>query len=380
MSHRREAPAERTDGTPAPETKYRLKFAGNAAFQIELRRRADEYFRTSGLHERDCWQMYLKTAIILVGFAAFYVTLVFLVHTWWLALPFAILLGLTGASIGLCIQHDGSHQAYSDHPWLNRLMAMTLDLVGGSSHLWRGKHVLSHHTYTNITGHDGDIDVGVLGRMSPYQKHRVLHRWQHYYLWPVYGFMALKWQLYDDFWEIATGKIRGRAYPRPRGWGWVTFIGGKAVFLTLAFVIPSLVHPFGTVLLFFGATGIVMGLSLAVVFQLAHAVKEAAFTAPPAENQRIEKAWAVHQVEATVDFARGSRTLAWFLGGINFQIEHHLFPRVCHIHYPALSRVVEATCRDFGVRYAEHPSFWAGIAAHFRWLRLNARSDSPARG
>lgn len=378
MSHRRESPTEAPGRPQGKELKQRLKFAGNAEFQIEVKRRADEYFRTSGLHERDCWQMYLKTAVILACFAAFYITLVFLVHTWWLALPFAILLGLTGACIGLCIQHDGSHRAYSDHAWLNRLAAMTLDLVGGSSHLWKGKHVLSHHTYTNITGHDGDIDVGVLGRMSPYQKRRTLHRWQHYYLWPVYGFMALKWQLYDDFWEIASGKIRGRDYPRPRGWELVTFIGGKAVFLTLALVIPSLVHPFGSVLLFFGVTGIVMGMSLAVIFQLAHAVKEAAFLPPPAEAQQVEKSWAVHQVEATVDFARRNRTLAWFLGGINFQIEHHLFPRVCHIHYPALSRVVESTCRDYGVRYAEHRSLWAGIAAHFRWLRSNAMSDSTA--
>jgi linoleoyl-CoA desaturase len=366
------------DGSPDPAIHYRLKYSGDNAFQAELRRRADEYFTKTGQRERDCWQMYLKTAIILTSFAVLYAALVFFVRTWWQALPVAILLGLNGASIGLNIQHDASHNAYSDRAWLNRLMSMTLDLIGGSSHLWRGKHVLSHHTYTNVAGHDGDIDLGVLGRMAPHDKKRPFHRWQHYYLWPVYGFMTLKWQLYDDFWEIGSGKIRGRDYPRPRGWALVTFIAGKIVFLFLAFGLPLLLHPLPTIILYFGITSIVMGLSLAVIFQLAHAVEQADFPLPSKETGRIEKPWSVSQVESTVDFARRSRTLAWFLGGINFQIEHHLFARVCHIHYPAISKIVEGACKDFGIRYAEHRTFWSGVVAHFRWLKRMALSDSTA--
>src|SRR5438128_2700609 len=203
--------------------------------------------------------MYVKTAILLGGFTVVYTLLVFVDQTWWQGLLLAVLLGLSAAGIGFNIQHDGGHQAYSDHPWVNKLMAMTLELIGGSSHLWRWKHVVLHHTYVNITGHDTDIDLGLLARLTPHQRRLPYHRWQHLYLWPLYGLLAIKWQLLDDFRKL--------------------------------------------------------------------------------------------------------------ISGLNFQIEHHLFPRLCHVNYPAISKLVEETCREFGIKYTEHRSFRAGLASHFRWLR-----------
>src|ERR1700756_2718710 len=87
-----------------------LKFGNDNAFQLEVRRRVEEYFRTTGRRQRDCWQMYLKTAILLIGFAASYLLLVFVAQAWWQGLLLAILLGLSAAGIGFNIQHDGSHQ------------------------------------------------------------------------------------------------------------------------------------------------------------------------------------------------------------------------------------------------------------------------------
>src|SRR2546422_9292323 len=134
------------------QPRQQLKFADGNAFQLELRRRVEEYFRTTGRRPRDCWQMYLKTAILLAGFAVSYTLLVFADQTWWQGLLLAVLLGLLAAGIGFNIQHDGGHQAYSNHPWVNKLMAMTLELIGGSSHLWRGEHRVLHLTSINITG------------------------------------------------------------------------------------------------------------------------------------------------------------------------------------------------------------------------------------
>src|SRR5205085_1170356 len=158
-------------------------------------------------------------------------------------------------------------------------------------------------------------------------------------------------------------------YPRPKGWDLVTFVGGKLAFFSLAFAVPMLLHPVWKVLLLYLVASFVLGVVMSVVFQLAHCVPQAAFPPAPEGAAHLESSWAVHQAETTVDFARGSRLLSWFLGGLNFQVEHHLCPRVCHVNYPALSRVVEATCREFGVRYAAHKSFLAGLAAHYRWLR-----------
>lgn len=347
----------------------RLTFCRDNAFQKELRRRVDEYFRSTGRRQRDCPAMYLKSAIILTAFAGFYLLLVFVAATWWQALPLAVLLGLAMAAVGFNIEHDGGHHSYSNHAWINRLMAMTLDLIGGSSYVWHWKHDVVHHTYVNITGHDADIDVPFFARLTPHQRRLAFHRWQQFYLWPLYGVNVIKWHLYDDFRDVILGRIGTTRMPRPKRWELMRFIGGKALFLTLAFGLPLLVHPIGIVLLFYSVTVILAGVVVSVVFQLAHCVEEAEFPLPQEDSSSMENAWAIHQVETTVDFARRSRLESWLLGGLNFQIEHHLFPRVCHINYPAISPLVEQTCRDFGVRYAEHVSFRAGLVSHFRWLR-----------
>ena len=313
--------------------------------------------------------MYVKTAILLGGFTVVYTLLVFVDQTWWQGLLLAVLLGLSAAGIGFNIQHDGGHQAYSDHPWVNKLMAMTLELIGGSSHLWRWKHVVLHHTYVNITGHDTDIDLGLLARLTPHQRRLPYHRWQHLYLWPLYGLLAIKWQLLDDFRKLISGRISNQPVPGPKGRELVIFIAGKATFFTMAFGIPLLFHSIGVVLLYYGVAGLVAGMALSVVFQVAHCVEEAAFPLPREDTGRVEHAWATHQAETTVDFARRSRVVTWLVGGLNFQIEHHLFPRLSHVNYPAISKLVEETCREFGIKYTEHRSFRAGLASHFRWLR-----------
>jgi linoleoyl-CoA desaturase len=347
----------------------KLAFDRNNDFQAGLRRRVDDYFRLSGRRVRDCPLMYVKTAILLAGFAAAYALLVFVAAAWWQALPLAVLLGLAAAAIGFNVQHDGGHRAYSDHPWLNKMMAMSLDLIGASSYVWHHKHGVIHHTYSNITGHDADIDLGAVGRLTPHQRRLWFHRWQHLYLWPLYGLLAVKWHLYDDFRDVLTGRVGEQRAPRPRGWDLVIFLAGKAFFFSLAFGAPLLFHPLWTVLLFYVVAAGVGGVVMSLVFQLAHCVEEAEFPLPREGTARMDKPWAVHQAETTVDFARGSRVLSWLLGGLNFQIEHHLFPRVCHVNYPAIAEVVKATCREYGVRYAEHRSFWAGLASHYRWLR-----------
>ena len=346
-----------------------LKFGAGDRFQKELQRRVDRYFQRTGRRRRDCPRMYLKTAIVISWLLASYVLLVFVVGTWWLALPLAISLGLSMAALGFNVQHDGGHRAYSDRGWINKLMAMSLDLLGGSSYVWARKHNSIHHSYANITGHDDDIDIGFLGRLSPHQKRLKFHGWQHFYLWPLYGLLPIKWQVYDDFRDVLTGRTGGHRLARPRGWDLAIFIGGKVVFFTLALAIPLALHPVWVVLLFWVVATFVQGEVLSVIFQLGHCVEHAAFPLPRPDTGRMEAPWAVHQIETTVDFAHRNRLLSWFIGGLNFQIEHHLFPRICHLNYPALAPLVEETCREFGLRYQAHKTFRAALASHFCWLR-----------
>ncbi len=357
-----------------------VRFAGDAGFHREVKRRVSEYFRETGLSPRDSLRMYLKTATILLWFGASYALLVFLAATWWQAALLSCSLALAMGGIGFSIQHDANHGAYSRSAVVNRLMGLTLDMLGASSYIWHWKHNIFHHTYTNVSGADNDIEVRPFARLAPAQTRYRIHRLQQFYLWVLYGFLVPQW-LVEDVKQVALARIAGNAFPRPRGWKLVQLIGGKALFFGLAFLLPVLFHPWWVVLLFYMTTSFMVGVVLSVVFQLAHCVEEADFPEPAPEARRLSSAWAVHQVQTTVDFARGNRLLTWYLGGLNFQIEHHLFPRICHVHYPRISVIVEATCAEYGIRYAAHEGIGGAVSSHWRWLRRMGRpaAEAPAR-
>lgn len=369
-----EAPTAHSNSVRTAPAPGQLRFGPSDGFHIALRRRVDRYFKATGLNRRDCLSMYIKTGIILAWLATSYVLLVFVPAPWWVSALLALSVGMAIAAVGFNIQHDGGHGAYSDRPWVNRVTALTLDLLGASSYVWARKHNAIHHSYTNVTGHDDDINLGFLGRLSPHQKRYGFHRLQHLYTWFLYGFLSIKWQIFDDFWNVITGRIGEHKLPRPRGRHLVTFLGGKALFFSLAFVIPMLFHPAWAVVVYYCFASFAAGVVLSIIFQLAHCVEEASFPMPSEETGRIESEWAIHQIETTVDFARSNRVLSWFVGGLNFQVEHHLFPQICHVHYPKLSRIVENTCGKFGLKYATNESFIGAVGSHYRWLRRMGRA------
>jgi linoleoyl-CoA desaturase len=355
-----------------------LKFPGDPGFGAEVRRRVLSYLEERGLSPHDSPHMYLKSAVLLSWFIGSYVLLVFVAATWWQAGLLGLSLALAMAGIGFGIQHDANHNAYSDRPAINRLMGVSLDMLGASSYLWRVKHNVAHHTYTNVESADDDIDLGPLARLSPGQKRLGIHRLQQFYLWVLYGLLIPKWHFIYDFKNVAQAHVARNRFARPRGWDLVSLIGGKAVFFGWAFVLPMFFHPWWVVLLFYAGISYVLGLVLSVTFQLAHCVEEADFPAPPTAGEKLADAWAIHQVQTTVDFARGNRLLTWYVGGLNFQIEHHLFPRICHVYYPQIAGIVEATCAEYGVRYTAQRTLRAALRSHWRWLRRMGRA--PRRG
>jgi linoleoyl-CoA desaturase len=357
----------------------KLTFARDTGFHGEVKRRVQAYFERTGLSPRDSPRMYLKTAVLLVWFGASYALLVFAAATWWQGALLSLSLALAMAGIGFSIQHDANHGAYSSRAAVNRWMGMTLDMLGASSYLWRFKHNLSHHTYTNLAGADDDINFVPFARLAPAQPRYRMHELQQFYLWALYWFLFPKWNFVDDFKTLSRAQISGRPFPRPRGASLVELVGGKALFVGWALLLPMLFHAWWVVLLFYAGASLVLGTTLATVFMLAHCVEEAEFLELPPGTEEVRRPWAVHQVQTTVDFARGNRLLTWYVGGLNFQIEHHLFPRICHVHYPQMAAIVQATCADFGIRYAAHDGFSSALASHWRWLRRMGRAPlAPA--
>jgi len=354
-----------------------FKFGPATGFKAELKRQVEEYFVRSGRSAHGGLRLGLKALFITAWLTVSYCLLVFSAESWWQAALLALSLGLAMAAVGFNIQHDGNHGSFSEYRWANRLMGAGLDLLGGSSYLWCFQHNVLHHSYTNLAGADHDIDTGGFGCLSPAQALRRIHRFQQVYLWPLYATIALKWQLFDDFHQLATGHIGPQRIPRPRKWDLVGILGGKIVFFGFAFVLPSFFHPFWIVLVVYAGAMLVVGFLLAVIFQLAHSVGEAVHPGYR-ESAQIAEEWAVHQVRTTVDFARGNRLLAWYIGGLNFQVEHHLFPRISHVHYPAIAPIVEEVSRRFGIAYAAHPTFGAALASHQRFLREMGHASAEA--
>jgi linoleoyl-CoA desaturase len=357
----------------SPGHSGKVKFAGDSGFHAELKRRVHDYFEKTGLHPHGGLRMYLKTATILAWFGASYAFLVFGATTFWQGALASLSMALATAGVGFAVQHDANHGAYSSRSAVNRLMGMTLDMVGASSYVWHWKHNILHHTYPNVIGADQDINIEPFARLSPGQTHRRVHRLQQFYMWLLYGFMLSKWHFIDDFQNVAQARIDRNRIPRPRGWRLVEMMAGKAAFFGWALVLPSFFHRWWVVLLFYAATSALLGLILSVVFQLAHCVEEADFPRIPADSDRVSDGWAEHQVHTTVDFARRNRLLTWYLGGLNFQVEHHLFPKICHVHYPRISGIVEDVCAQFGVRYAAHDRMYSAVFSHWRWLRRMGR-------
>lgn len=351
-----------------------LKFARQNDFRSALRERVAEYFSAENKSERDQPAMYVKTLVLFIWFIGSYAILVFAPVPFWGRILAAVSLAFAAAGIGFSVMHDAGHGAYSKRPWVNKVAFFALDFLGGSSYLWNVKHNILHHSFANIDGHDDDIDIGLLGRLSPEQEYRHFHRFQHIYIWFLYGMMTAKWHLYDDFNKLSRGKIGPRKIPSMSRGDKVIFVAGKLLFVTYAFVVPSLIWGIWWTLAFYLFASFVQGVLMGTTFQLAHCVEEAQFPVPN-EGARLEHDWATHQVLTTVNFAPRNRLMSWYVGGLNFQIEHHLFPRISHIHYPALSKIVEQTCQDFGLPYRVNRSTRAGIASHFRWLRRLGNSQ-----
>jgi linoleoyl-CoA desaturase len=360
----------------------RIRFDTRSAFFNDLNARVDAWIERDGVTVRDAPSMYLKTAAILAWWLVPYVAFLVIEPTWLGTLALAVVMGGGLAGIGMSVMHDGGHKAYSNSKRVNAAMAWMLDVMGASSHIWHHKHNVRHHTYPNVSGSDDDIEIGFVARLAPASPRMWHHRWQHIYMWPTYGLISIKWHLFDDFYQLARGRIGDHAFPRPKGRAAVLFWLGKATFFGWALVLPLVVMPVEFALAFYLVSQFVEGLILAVTFQLAHCVEEASYLSPPAGEAPLRIDFARHQLATTIDFAPDNRFATWYLGGLNFQAVHHLFPRICHVHYPAISRLIAETCADHGVPYAPAPSIRAALGSHYRWLKALGRGDAvtaPAR-
>ena len=351
------------------------KFSGTpASFHAELKKRINAYFEQKGKTTTGNFQLFSKALILFTSLIIVYTHLVFFTPALIFQILESILLGGLVAAIGFNIMHDGAHGSFSKYPWMNRIAAYSLNILGGSSYMWNIKHNVIHHAYTNVDGVDDDIDIQPWMRMSLTQKKYSLHRYQHIYFWVLYALLYIFWIFFLDYNKYFRRKIGVMPLNNMDTKDHITFWGFKLLHIFVFVALPIYAMGFLPWLTSFLIFTLVAGLVLSLVFQLAHTVENTAFPVPDAHTGKLEDEWAIHQLKTTSNFATRNKFVNWFVGGLNFQIEHHLFPKISHVHYPALSEIVRKACQEYGIPYLEYPRVRYAIASHVSFLKEMGRS------
>jgi linoleoyl-CoA desaturase len=340
-------------------------------FYQTLTARVDAYFKENNLSKYANAGLVIKTFVLL---AAYILPLLYMVWFqpalgWSLAL-WAIM-GVAMAGVGMSVMHDANHGAYSSNPFLNKLVEHSLILLGGSSFNWKLQHNNLHHTFTNIAHYDDDIADKPGLRLSPHNEVTKVHHSQWWHAFFIYSIVTLYWVTAKDFMQFARYTAIGvnKNTPAENRLLLIKIIAIKLAYFSFFIGLPILAGlPVLGVIAGFLLMHFVGGIILTVIFQLAHTVEETTFPLPN-EHGIIENEWAIHQMNTTVNFSRKNRLLSWYIGGLNFQVEHHLFPKISHIHYPKIATIVENTAAEFNVPYLEHKTFGNAVRSHFAILR-----------
>ena len=350
-----------------------VKFShDNAAFFNVLRKRVNNYFKEKNIKQTGNFKLYGKTIFLGLTLIASYIDLVFIHQPIVVSILICSLMGLLMAAIGFNVFHDGAHGSYSSNKTINHIMACSLNLLGGSSFIWKQKHNINHHSYTNIEGLDDDIDIRPFFRVNPSQKKYWFHRFQHIYSFILYGVTYIFWVFLNDFKKYFSQKISLHSGMKKMNLSehimfWVTKVSYVLTFL----VIPAYNVGLVDTLIGYSIIAFVCGIVIAFVFQLAHIHQEAEFVMPKNDDYyEVENEWAIHQLETTINFDTHNKIVSWFCGGLNFQVEHHLFPKISHIHYPEINKIVKNTCKEYNIRYQEFPSTFSAIRSHLHYLKV----------
>jgi linoleoyl-CoA desaturase len=354
----------------------KLKFSNelNPDFINDLRQKVKDYFETNHISRNANAGMVIKTIVMLsLYLLPYFVMISGLVTSGPAIFLLWIIMGFGMAGVGLSIMHDAAHRSYSKKQWINTMLAHSLNILGGSVITWQYQHNILHHGYTNIDGYDEDIDPGIIMRFSPTKPRYFMHRFQHIYAWVLYGLMSLMWSINKDFKQLRRYHKEGAVLSSNKSYPRMIFnlIISKLVFYGIILVIPLIVLPIPWWMVVIGYLSMqfVCGLILAVIFQTAHVVPETNYFIPNEEGN-IENNWAIHQLMTTSDYAPKSKLFSWYVGGLNYQVEHHLFPNICHVHYKKIANLVRETAHEYKLPYNVKPTFLSAIIDHGRMLKI----------
>lgn len=354
-----------------------LKFTkqDKAGFLFTLKSRVDDYFTDRKLSRHANGFMVFKSVLFLTLTGLFYLLIITDILPLSLQLVFAICIGITMAFVGFNVCHDALHGAYSSNKKVNKALGFIFNIIGANPYIWKLTHNVVHHSYTNIVDHDEDLEIAPgLIRVSETDKHNSFQRYQHIYAFFLYYLTTLSWFFRKDyvkFFKKQIGNSHVNKHPKVEYFNLFFY---KLLYYFLFIVLPLLAMDltWWQFLIGYLAMNFAESLVLGLVFQLAHVVENTSIT-QPGDNNLMEDSWAIHQLKTTANFATDSKLAAFFCGGLNMQVEHHLFPKICHIHYRKLSVIVKQTAADFDLPYNVNKSFVSAIKSHYFFLKRLGR-------
>lgn len=348
--------------------KFKVKNQDDPFYQ-ELKQQVSAYLRTQPSGRYGNGIMLLKAVLFLSMYWGAYFFILFGSLSTGALLVLYASLGISGLFIAFNLSHDAAHGSLVSSPKLNKhIYYLTFNPLGTDAYLWGMRHNLSHHSFPNVDGVDADIDNNFLVRLSPNRPLLPHHRWQYLYAPVLYLFFTLHWVFIKD-WHYLFRKdlanLRDIHHPAGEVLG---FLGAKLFYFFYLIALPIWMGiAWETVVLGFLLFHGVMSYFFLFTNIMNHHSEEAEFPKRDA-NGFLPGSWAQHQMATCLDFHPTSKVWNFFFGGFNAHSAHHLFPTVCHIHYPVISKMVIELTKKYGIAYKQS-TWWPSLRSHFRNMK-----------
>ncbi|MDH5365828.1 MAG: fatty acid desaturase [Cyclobacteriaceae bacterium] len=342
-------------------------------FYITAKKRVNDYFMEIGEIGKKNIFLYFK-AILFLSIHVILYLLLLKSENIWIAASCMILMGPMSILIGINIAHDGAHGAISKYKIVNKFFLSLLDFLGANSYMWKNRHVHSHHLYPNILNSDADLKQNPLIRIFPNDELKSYHRYQYLYAPFLYLLYTMNWLLFRDFHDFTAEKIGSfkiKQHPKNEFLKLLLF---KSIYLSYILIVPVIYSNLSISAIILSY--ILMNFSASILITLAlipsHVAENSLFPLPD-EKGMMPNSWSHHQVLTIIDFATKNRFLNFFFGGFNHHVAHHLFPKICHIHYPKITPIIKQTAQEFGLKYNYEDSFINAYISHFKLLKNNGK-------
>ncbi len=361
-------------------TKIKYRSGSSSAFFQSLDNEIGKLLSSTGLLVNAKRKLWIKMIFYFLLHASAYLILFLVPHKEITGLLFSYaFVGLSGLLLGFNVSHDALHGSFSKNKRVNQwLYHISFNIQGNNAYLWKIRHNSSHHIFPNVDGCDADIDDNPFIRLSPQHRLRKYQRYQHIYSFFVYCFYTLHWFVFKDALYLFSKKVANLQHKKHPPKQIALFFGWKLLYLLLLLILPVIAgYPLKDVLLCFFIMHVVNSLAFIHFLIATHFCMETSFPVQD-ENGFLPDDYYTHQLATSLDYLPESKLCNLFIGGFNAHAAHHLYPKLPHTIYPAISGIIEQKAKEFNIPYHKL-TLRDAIVSHYRYLKKMGGSQQPGK-